>query len=386
LPSRARPHGVATTLPAVAIIVAVGAVALLAAGAGPALASHIACGETITTDTTLDSDLIDCPNNGIVIGADDVTLDLDGHVVDGDGTEFADCPDDEFCDFGILSVGHDGVAVRDGSVRGFAVGVLVGRARDNRVLSISAKRNTFFGVAISRSSRSVVRNSSLSSNVPPEGDGIGLFSSDHIRIRRNSIRRNAGPGIHVSDSSDNLIKGNVLARDGPAIAIEGNGNVVRDNDVIGGGGIRVSPGNGNTIIGNRVSDAEESIAVEEGRGNLVARNAVIDARGNGIRLGLDRPAIGGAANVVRGNLVRGSAEDGFRVDGEDSHSLLRRNIAVASGDDGYDVESRTAKLTGNRAVRNENLGIEAVRGVVDGGGNRAAHNGARRQCKNIACG
>jgi hypothetical protein len=119
-----------------------------------------------------------------VIGADDVTLDLDGHVVDGDGTEFADCSDDEFCDFGILSVGHDGVAVRDGTVRGFAVGVLVGRARDNRVLSIS---------------------------------------------------------------------------------------------------------------------------VEEGRGNLVARNAVIDARGNGIRLGLDRPAIGGAANVVPGNLVRRSA-------------------------------------------------------------------------------
>jgi len=65
--------------------------------------------------------------------------------------------------------------------------------------------------------------------------------------------------------------------------------------------------------------------------------------------------------------------------------LLRRNFAVASGDDGFDIESRTAKLTGNRAVRNADLGIEAVNAVVDGGANRAAHNGARRQCKNIAC-
>jgi parallel beta-helix repeat protein len=385
MPDRGRVHAAPATPVALAIIAALAAAAMLIFGAGPALANHIACGDTITTDATLDSDLVDCPSNGIVIGADDVTLDLDGHVVDGDGTEFADCGNREFCDVGILAIDHDGVTVRNGSVRGFAYGVFVGSARGSRVLSIAARRNAFFGAVIGRSTRAVIRNCSLSDNIPPEGDGIGLFESDHIRIRRNSIRRNAGPGIHVSDSNDNLIKGNVLSQNGPAIAVEGNGNAVRDNDIIGGGGIRVSPGNRNAIIGNRVSRAEESISVEKGRGNLVARNVVVDARGNGIRLGLDRPPIGGADNVLRGNLVRRSREDGFRVDGEDSHSLLRRNIAVASGDDGFDVESRTAKLTGNRAVSNHDFGIEAVWGVVDGGGNRAAHNGARRQCKNIAC-
>ena len=44
------------------------------------------CGDTITADTMLDGDLIDCPNHGIVIGADDITLDLNGHRIDGDGT------------------------------------------------------------------------------------------------------------------------------------------------------------------------------------------------------------------------------------------------------------------------------------------------------------
>ena len=44
-----------------------------------ALASHVSCGDTITSDTTLDTDLVDCPSNGIVIGADGITLDLDGH-------------------------------------------------------------------------------------------------------------------------------------------------------------------------------------------------------------------------------------------------------------------------------------------------------------------
>jgi hypothetical protein len=69
----------------------------------------------------------------------------------------------------------------------------------------------------------------------------------------------------------------------------------------------------------------------------------------------------------------------------DNRSLLSRNVAVGAGDDGFDVRSRTAKLAGNRAVRNRDLGIEAVRGVTDGGGNIARGNGDPRQCVNVAC-
>jgi hypothetical protein len=41
----------------------------------------VSCGDVITADTTLDSNLVDCPSNGIVIGADDITLDLNGHRI-----------------------------------------------------------------------------------------------------------------------------------------------------------------------------------------------------------------------------------------------------------------------------------------------------------------
>src|SRR5215211_5576782 len=49
------------------------------------------CGDTITTDTTVHRNLVDCPNNGIIIGADNVTLDLNGHTISGDGTRTAGC-------------------------------------------------------------------------------------------------------------------------------------------------------------------------------------------------------------------------------------------------------------------------------------------------------
>ena len=64
---------------------------------------------------------------------------------------------------------------------------------------------------------------------------------------------------------------------------------------------------------------------------------------------------------------------------------VRRNHVVHSGDDGIDVASASTALTGNEADLNADLGIEAVRGVIDDGANVARHNGDPRQCTNIVC-
>jgi hypothetical protein len=49
--------------------------------------------QTITRDTTLDSDLLDCRGDGTVIGADNITLDLNGHAIAGLGcSDFYDPP------------------------------------------------------------------------------------------------------------------------------------------------------------------------------------------------------------------------------------------------------------------------------------------------------
>jgi hypothetical protein len=57
---------------------------------GPRTAVHLAatqvqCGDVITTDTRLSRDLNNCPADGVIIGASRVTLDLDGHTIDGVG-------------------------------------------------------------------------------------------------------------------------------------------------------------------------------------------------------------------------------------------------------------------------------------------------------------
>jgi parallel beta-helix repeat protein len=333
---------------------------LVLAVAPPAQASHVRCGDTLTADTTLDADLVDCANNGVVIGANGITLDLNGHMIDGDGSPFAECPKQEICDVGVLNEGHNRVTVRNGSTLEFGVGVLVGGARRNQVVKISSSKNEFFGAVLGDSARSEVRNGSFSDNVAPEGDGIGLFGSERIKIVRNSIQGNPGPGIHV-DGSENLIKRNRMARNGPSMLIEGDDNVVRHNRVVRGGGILVGQGDDNAIVGNRVSRAGDALAVEAGSRNLVARNLVTDSRGDGIRLGVGAPPIGGGRNVVRRNLVKRSSDDGFHVYPKDGHSVLKRNVSVGAGDDGFEVENRTTKLIRNRAIRSGD------RGIVHGG-------------------
>jgi parallel beta-helix repeat protein len=352
-----------------------------------AYATHVNCGDTVTTDTVLDSDLIDCPNNGIIIGADGITLDLNGHSVDGDGQPFEACPEGEFCDVGVLNDGHRGVRVLNGLVSEFAEGVFILGAHHNRVSGVTSYRNASFGFIVFASARSVIRNSAGSENIPPEGDGLGLFGSHRIRIVGNSFTRN-GLGIHVQDSTNNLIKGNLIAgtRDGPGILVEADHNEMRGNDCRRNGiCILVAKGDGNVVARNRVRAGDDGIAVENGRRNLVIRNLVLETRDTGIYLGLALPPIGGRSNVVRDNVVIGSGSDAFKVTKNDHHSVLRQNVAREAGDDGFKVRSSTAKLSDNRAVSNGDLGIQAAPGVIDGGGNRARGNGDPRQCVNIAC-
>jgi parallel beta-helix repeat protein len=328
------------------------------------------------------------PNNGIIIGADDITLDLNGHMIDGDGEPFETCPEGEFCDVGVLNDGHSGVRMINGSVTEFAVGVFIFAAHRNRVVSISSSANAFFGFILAESARSVIHNSSGNDNIPPEGDGLGLFGSHRIRVVGNTFKRN-GLGIHVFDSTNNLFRGNLISRteDGPGILVEADrnemrGNVCRRNHIC----IVVSRGgSGNVIARNRARGDVVWIAVETGRDNLVIHNRVVETRMNGISLGVAAPPFGGGDNIVRENVVKGSGRDAFKVNAKDDHSVLRQNVARGAGDDGFGIQSRTSKLADNRAIANGDLGIRAVEGVTDGGGNVARRNGDSRQCVNISC-
>ena len=76
---------------------------------------------------------------------------------------------------------------------------------------------------------------------------------------------------------------------------------------------------------------------------------------------------------------------GSRVESAATNTLVQGNLVTGAGDDGIDVDAPGTIIRVNTAVNNGDLGIEAVAGVIDGGGNRASGNGNLLQCTNVTC-
>jgi parallel beta-helix repeat protein len=399
-----------------AAIFAVAVAGFTALGPGPALASTISCGDTITADTTLHADLSNCPGDGLTIGADNITLDLNGHTIDGDAI-----PGVTDADAGIRLAGHHGVALIGGTVQEFDTGVLLDAAPSNRLRGLTVLRNAP-GRGIDLENHSDANDIEANTSASNARAAIAMVQSDHNLVRANTTRDNPAGGIigHTASdnriehntspvgvdqgSNDNVITGNSASGGEAGIAIDGDRNVATGNRVFkNGDDMRVS-GNDNTVVANVIRDAvgcEDNgcgagIAVESGIGNLIAGNNIAGTRQEGMRLnnfaGAGGPPESGT--VFRANLVRAAGTDGIAVATSTDpnavgaiveDTLLEGNIVIGSGHDGINVASAATTLTRNIALHNANLGIEAVPGVTDGGGNHAAGNGNPAQCTNVAC-
>src|SRR3954471_12291082 len=115
-------------------------------------AVQLKCGDTVTEDVVLEADLKDCPRHGLTVGANGVTIDLNGHTIAGDGAEdiFADV-----IDTGVLDSGFDQVGIKKGPVRSSA---------RTSCWSRSARAGSAWSTWPSRLSRSAARSRSRSSS------------------------------------------------------------------------------------------------------------------------------------------------------------------------------------------------------------------------------
>jgi parallel beta-helix repeat protein len=387
---------------------------------GPARAhaqpGSITCGTTLTTDTKLTSDLLNCPNNGLVIGADDITLDLNGHTIGGDGTPVASCPD-AVCDVGIdNSAGHTAVTIKGGRVRSFNVAVLVLGASADHLKRIRSANNSSIGMLVGRSSASRLdHNTSVHDGI----SGIVVFDSNNLRLDHNSVTGAHGYGIPVFDSRRSQIEQNMLDGNDHGILLDGShDNTVHGNRVSHSGGSSIDLGNANNnhVSENVLTDNGDGVILYQSDGNnvadnsvtgtgffgfpytggfgvifdgadnnLVQRNTVTGGRGPAILVtSLDSPEKSDH-NTIAYNVVNSKLYTGIAVAGDATATLLKHNTANGNGDDGIYVDAAGTTVTANTANDNFDLGIEAASGVIDGGGNKATGNGNPAQCLNVAC-
>jgi large repetitive protein len=229
--------------------------AALVAGALAAPAAHAAtplhCGATIKQSTKLTKDLSNCRGVGLRIGADGITLDLNGHTIAAAAKRNPTA-------HGILNVGHDRVTIKGGTVKGFgAYGVRLAGVQRNHVTDMKMTGN-FTGIGLVESSHNLVERSAMTGS---RFVGVNLTGGTANRVTHNHVAGSVGPGVLLQTS----------------VADHGSHNRVIDN-VIVGNGIQVNPGQVAAIIaGNAIDSARDGIVVYEPSTILQGNIATVSA-------------------------------------------------------------------------------------------------------------
>jgi parallel beta-helix repeat protein len=184
--------------------IALAAFAVCLALPAGASATHVQCGDVITTNTTFDEDVF-CtgPTDGLIIGASRITLDLGGFDLVGDNGST-----------GILVDGRQAVTIKNGGVTQFQLGVSLFDASRGIVDSLDLSQMNV-GIVVEDSNAVELRLNSLSA-----AGGINLQNANRTFVFDNSVGNGVGSGYFIEGSGNKLI-------DNAAIANNGNGFWVR---------------------------------------------------------------------------------------------------------------------------------------------------------------
>jgi hypothetical protein len=247
---------------------------VLLAGAASAGAEVNTCTDVPTLPFAITTPGIYCLNkdldyavaSGIAlqIQANDVVLDLNGHTMNGLPAGPATLT------YGILASNRTSVTIRNGTVRGFYIGIQTGgrNPQNNIVEDMRADQNTTYGIVV-RGQGSIARHNLVTRTGGVAGGlTIGLYG--------------LGDGVHVVD---NEVVGTVEGVGGTAFGIKvdsGIGAVVEHNVVSNasygptdsyGIGFSVSSPRG-TVVGNRIVNMRKGIFFDFGGSGLYMDNTV----------------------------------------------------------------------------------------------------------------
>jgi hypothetical protein len=193
------------------------------------------------------------PGTAIGIGANDVVIDLNGHVLDGSAAGPASNTT------GIAGHFSNNVTVRNGTIRGFRDGINLGRENGNRLCNdaegyvverMRLEHNVWHG-AVVEGRASVVRNNTVfdtgngTGSTGSSGNPRGLYlCGDGVQVTDNQIldtvevAGGTAHGINVRNSIGAVVERNVVGNSkfGPGsstgIELRGSGNTAVGNRVI----------------------------------------------------------------------------------------------------------------------------------------------------------
>jgi parallel beta-helix repeat protein len=394
----------------------------VAAHATPA-STMVTCGQTLTSSTRLANTLVGCSGDGLVIGADNITVDLAGHSINGVNAAGSE---------GIADDGHGGVRIQNGTIANFFLnGLGLRRAPCSAVRNMTIRKigagggetDVSAGVLVKDSPNTLVTASTVTNNVSAfQSDGVDVLSSAGTTVSGNRIANNAWDGMVVLDSPGTRVIGNALdgnQNQGIEVNLGSDGTLLADNrarnNVANGlvvGAISGARIEGNTLTGN----GESGLFMFDLLNSRVSANR---AGGNGVGIDLGGGQNGSSGNRIANNDTSRNTHAGLVVEGGANNNVIAGNVSNANQgapDDGGGIilvavtgntvrgnvanrnrdvgigvfEDQPGDSTGNilkanEANSNRNHGISAVDGTIDGGRNVARGNTPLPNCLGVSC-
>ena len=326
----------------------------VAAIAGMVLAAPaegaLECGDTVTGDRKLTQDLVDCPDGGLVVQDNGVTLDMNGHEIRGAN------------DYGIEMLGAKNVTIKNGAIR----------------------NNLSTGIYAVNTNRLTLNNLDV---INPGNRGIQVIQSNGVTIKKSVVRKAPNDAFFFTQLNNATATNVAVAKgDGTGFDISDvDGLTVEDSSVEGDD---VTSSGGISVVGTSEGSEFRDMEIEDwgdvgleldatGTGNVID-----DVTSTDNEYGF---SIGAGEAKVRNSVASGNGDDGLLVNGLDAVRVTKGRFN-GNGDEGIQFQASTTGAVGdNVANNNVDTGILLpATGVTDLGGNSATGNGVAN-CVNVSC-
>ena len=312
-------------------------------------------GQVFISDTVLVPGTYHLPN-GVSIGAPGVTLDLNGATLVGNN----------FTNYGVTSIGHDNIIIRNGTIRGYHYGLRIENCVNAQVLGNDLSANWLdpasqtlnppflnINAAPNLGDRTdlggglfmyYVAGAIVSSNTMRfEENGIDLYNVTSSMIDHNNASDNTGWGVHLYASTANVVHHNTADRctrpnlndsAGFLLVYGSSYNQILSNSFqFGGDGFFLGneggcPSNNNLVQDNDGSNAgANAFEATFSSGNQFIGN-VADSSNYGFWLGYSHDG-----NVIRANSIRANNVSGIEVE-HGQHNTIEDNDIIGNGGSG----------------------------------------------------
>jgi parallel beta-helix repeat protein len=197
------------------------------------VSASVSCGEVIKQSVKLTSNL-DCKTDGIIIGADGITVDLNGHTVAGPGVSTSKV--------GFMLSDQDNVnIVGPGIVENFQAGALNTGGQDDKISAVTFTKNQIGSFNTGAARTTIEDNLFFSNNI-----GVASHTSTDTLLKTNLFKSNDLAGATFVNSAANEVSFNTIQGSVSGLFFDGQSsdNVVNSNNILDNKGVDINNANG----------------------------------------------------------------------------------------------------------------------------------------------